>query len=303
MLIENTLIYEKQYSIIVNDLDRPLLYYFDYDDRSASVNMAFQHFHPFYEIMVLLAPEGEHLFEGNLYHLSYGDMVLIPPYLLHKSIYRKGAPSKRIIIDFLFPSEWMEDGTGYPELLSPFHASQHIYRFSDRQRLKLYELLNRIMVYSMQPEYTGSSLDELMIHTRFVEFLHELYQAKDQNVYLNDLVTTPLTQKMHAVASYIHQHYQEPLTLSNLAETFFISPCYLSRSFKETMNFTLSDYIQITRIKNTQHLLMTTDWKISDIASACGFSSFSQFNRIFHKQIGMSPREYRNLSASSDKLG
>lgn len=295
MLIENTLIYEKQYYIIVNNVEQKLLYYFDYDDRSASVNMVFQHFHPFYEIMILLAPEAEHLFEGNLFHLSYGDIVLIPPYLLHKSIYRKGAPSKRIIINFMLPDEWMIEGAGYTELLSPFHAQGHIYRFSSDQRQKLYGLLNSILLYTRRPDYADRPIDELMIHTKFVEFLHELYLLRDQNLYANDTDTTPLSQKMYAIAAYIHQHYQEPLTLSSLAENFFINPYYLSHSFKETLNFTLSDYIQITRVKNAQHLLMTTDNKVSDIAAACGFSSFSQFNRVFHKQAGMSPREYRQL--------
>ena len=254
MLIENTLIYEKQYYIIVNNVEQKLLYYFDYDDRNASVNMVFQHFHPFYEIMILLAPEAEHLFEGN------------------------------------------------PELLSPFHAQGHIYRFSSDQRLKLYGLLNDILLYTRCPDYTARPIDELMIHTRFVEFLHALYLLRDQNLYANDTDTTPLSRKMYAIAAYIHQHYQEPLTLSSLAGDFFINPYYLSHSFKDTLHFTLSDYIQIIRVKNAQHLLMTTDTKVSDIAAACGFSSFSQFNRVFHKHAGMSPREYRQLPSPPNDM-
>jgi transcriptional regulator GlxA family with amidase domain len=40
--------------------------------------------------------------------------------------------------------------------------------------------------------------------------------------------------------------------------------------------------------------LVTTNEKISDIAFSCGFSSFSQFNRTFHKVTGQSPSEFRN---------
>lgn len=296
MIVDNSLIFEKQHFIIINNVEQKLLYFFDYDERSASVNMEFQHFHRFYEIMVFLAPDGEHLFEGSLYHLSFGDIVMIPPYLLHKSIYRKGPACKRIIINFLLPDEWMKEDHGYTELLSVFHGENLIYRFSSEQRLSLFQKLNSIMEYSLRPEYADRPIDELMIHTKFVEFLHEIYLLKDQNQYQNDTEYSPVTQKMHSIASYIHQHYGEQLTLQQLAEEFNISPFYLSHSFKETMQFTLSNYIQMTRVKNAQHLLLTTNDKISDIAVSCGFCSFSQFNRVFDKFSGMSPREYRKLA-------
>lgn len=296
MIIDNSLIFEKKHFIIINNVDQKLLYFFDYDERSASVNMEFQHFHSYYEIMVFLASEGEHLFEGNLYHMSFGDIVLIPPYLLHKSIYRKGPACNRIIIDFLLPDEWMKDDHGYTELLSTFHTPEHIYRFSSEQRLILFQKLNNIMEYSLRPEYANRPIDELMIHTKFVEFLHEIYLLKDQNQYQNDTEFSPVAQKMYSIASYIHQHYGEQLSLQQLADHFYINPYYLSHTFKDTIQFTLSDYIQMTRIKNAQHLLLITNDKVSDIAAACGFCSFSQFNRVFHKLSGMSPREYRKLT-------
>lgn len=302
MIIDNSLLFEKKHFIIINNVEQKLLYYFDYDERHASKNMEFQHFHAFYEIMVFLAPEGEHLFEGNLYHLSFGDFVFIPPYLLHKSIYRKGPSSNRIIIEFMLPDEWMDEEHGYRELLSTFHTNEHIYRFSSEQRLSLFQKLNRIMEYSLIPEYSNRPLDELMIHTRFIEFLHEIYLLRDQNKYQNDTVSAPAAQKMYSIASYIHQHYGEELSLQMLADEFYINPCYLSHRFKEVIQFTLSDYIQMTRIKNAQHKLLTTDDKVSDIAAACGFSSFSQFNRAFNKHTGSSPREYRKSPLTAAKL-
>lgn len=295
MIIDNSLLFENKHYIIINNLEQKLLYYFDYDERSASVNMEFQHFHQFYEIMVFLSSEAEHLFEGNLYHLSFGDILLIPPYLLHKSIYRKGPASKRIIIDFMLPDDWLEPDRGYAELLSTFQSEEHIYRFSTEQRLFLFEKLNSIMNYSLRPDYADRPVDQLMIHTKFVDFLHSVYLNREQNLYSNDTASSPTAQKMYTIASYIHQHYQEPLSLQLLADLFYINPCYLSHCFKETLQFTISDYIQITRVKNAQHKLLTTNDKITDVAVSCGFNSFSQFNRVFGKLSEVSPREYRKL--------
>lgn len=293
MILDNALHFEPKHFVIINNIEQKLLYFFDYDERSATVNMEFQHFHQYHEIMVFLGQDGEHLFEGNPYHMHFGDIALIPPYMLHKSIYRKGSSSKRIIIAFQYPENWMDESVGYPQLLSTFSSEPHIHRFAPEQRLKLFEKLNKIMDYSLNHDYHENPMDHLMIHSYFVEFLHDMYDLKEENIYQNDMSTSPTAQKMYSIASYIHQNYSKPISLNALAEHFYINPYYLSHCFKDTLQFTVSDYIQITRVRNAQHQLLASNDKITDIASNCGFTSFSQFNRIFRKHTDDSPRDYR----------
>ena len=83
------------------------------------------------------------------------------------------------------------------------------------------------------------------------------------------------------------------LSLTGLADRFYMSTYYLSHQFKEVTGFTLISYIQMTRIRNAQQMLIFSSKKITDIAEECGFTSFSQFNRMFNKFCGMSPREYK----------
>ncbi len=59
--------------------------------------------------------------------------------------------------------------------------------------------------------------------------------------------------------------------------------------------FTVVQYIQQTRVKNAQYLLLNTSLKITDIAEKIGFSSFSQFNRVFHRFCSMSPSDYKTF--------
>ncbi|WP_408609514.1 helix-turn-helix transcriptional regulator [Anaerocolumna sedimenticola] len=91
----------------------------------------------------------------------------------------------------------------------------------------------------------------------------------------------------------MHEHYKEDLSLEFLAKNFYISSYYLSHQFKNITGFTLNNYIQMTRIRNAQQLLLTTDMNVTHISESCGFSSFSQFNRTFNKYCDASPTKYR----------
>jgi AraC-like DNA-binding protein len=102
-----------------------------------------------------------------------------------------------------------------------------------------------------------------------------------------------MEKKIYSVAGYIHSHYPEEISLEELADRFCISSSYLSHQFKNVTGFTVTDYIQMTRVRNVQALLINTSIPITEVSAPCGFNSFSQFNRVFRKHIGISPSLYR----------
>lgn len=289
MLIQNLALYEDGYSIRVNRQGDPLFYHFDYDTRSAEVNMQFQHFHTFYELCVTLCPDTQHVLQGKPYSMQMFDIICIPSSVLHMTHYPEGAPCKRLIIRFNLPPSVNGLGDEYAELLTLFYQETPIFRFAPEIQQKLYQQLNDIFLLGRKKD----PMRDLMIHIRFVEFLTLLYQNRAHNLYANETAMTPTEKKMYAVAGYIHAHYAEELSLDMLAQKFFISSCYLSHQFKAVMGFTLTDYIQMTKVRSVQALLEDAKIPITEAAMACGFNSFSQFNRAFRKHIGMSPSQYR----------
>ncbi|WJH34374.1 helix-turn-helix domain-containing protein [Paenibacillus sp. CC-CFT747] len=94
---------------------------------------------------------------------------------------------------------------------------------------------------------------------------------------------SPMHKKISEVIRYLNSHYAEPVTLAKLSETFFVSPYYLSRSFKEVSGFALTDYLNLTRIKEAQRLLRSTRLPVTEIAARVGFESFSHFGKMFKK--------------------
>ena len=289
MLIDNLALYEDKYYIRVGNEGDPLFYFFDYDSRSANLNMQFQHFHTFSELCVVLCPHTTHFLEGVPYELQAYDIIGIRPNALHRTQYPIGDPCKRLIIQFCLPKNVAGFSDEYALLLGLFHQPVPIFRFDAELRQKIFRKFNDIFLLGPKTD----PMRNLMLHQKFVEFLTLLYLNQDRNRYRDNSAMTPTEKKIYSITSYIHSHYTEDLSLEMLRQKFFMSGCYLSHQFKDVTGFTVTDYIQMTRVRNVQAMLIGTQIPITEAALRCGFSSFSQFNRVFRKHIGMAPSEYR----------
>ena len=289
MIIQNLALYQDKYYIKVNEENDTLFYFFDYDSRSADINMQFQHFHTFYEICIMLSPDAVHFIEGVPHKLEPFDLVGISPNVLHKSQYPTGKNCQRIIIQFNMPKTVAGLSNEYEQLLQLFHQEVPIYRFDRELQEKLYRKLNEIYRLAQKTD----SMRNLIIHMKFIEFLTLMYLHREKNQYSNESEMSATERKIYSITSFIHNHYSEELSLDMLAEKFDISQSYLSHQFKLVTGFTVTDYIQMTRIRNVQALLVGTQIPITEVAAPCGFNSFSQFNRVFRKHIGISPSVYR----------
>ena len=137
--------YQRNYSIIINDCDVSLFYYFDYGERYKQINMEFQHSHRFHEIMIPLSPDTTHFIEGVPYSLEEGDIVLLQPTILHRTEYPAGSPSKRLIISFWYPKDLFGMADYYLPLLSIFNAQTPIYRFPEEIRRQVLEIIDEIL--------------------------------------------------------------------------------------------------------------------------------------------------------------
>lgn len=93
---------------------------------------------------------------------------------------------------------------------------------------------------------------------------------------------------------YVDFHYMEQISLTSLAQKYFVSNTHLSALFKKEVEINLKEYIQEVRLRQARIQLNTTRLPIQEIAANCGFLDVNYFTRVFRKVHGMSPREYRN---------
>ena len=92
---------------------------------------------------------------------------------------------------------------------------------------------------------------------------------------------------------YFFEHYSEDINISEFAQSRHMSVSWFIRNFKEYTNVTPTQYILSLRISNAQTLLETTNYNVTEIAEIVGYDNPLYFSRIFKKQSGMSPSEFR----------
>ena len=192
----------------------------------------------------------------------------------------------------MVPKHLLLHPEGYDRILSIFNDPVPIFRFDLERQKTLFQLINQLTELSRTVE--DPNIRNMMINNKFTEFLFTLYQMRNENLYEYNSERS-IKEKIYTITNYIQTHYNEDLSLAYLADKFFISSFYLSHQFKLVTGFTVVQYIQQTRVKNAQYLLLNTGLKITDITEKIGFSSFYQFNRVFHRFCSMSPSDSKTF--------
>ncbi len=96
-----------------------------------------------------------------------------------------------------------------------------------------------------------------------------------------------------AVKEYIDIGFREEMSLADLAERFFMSKEYLAFQFKRQFGVTVVRYIHTQRLDEARRMLEEDDRSVSAIASAVGYDHFSYFDKLFKREYGRTPSEYR----------
>ena len=100
--------------------------------------------------------------------------------------------------------------------------------------------------------------------------------------------------------SYIHGHFREKITLSDVAEAVGISYGHLSKCFKQVEGISFNTYLMEVRMEEAKRLMKEENLSISEIAYEVGIGDPNYFSKCFKKQTGLSPKEYVTMIISGD---
>jgi len=238
-----------------------------------------KHFHKGYEIQLVLSGERYMFSENRTLFMKGGDLMLIPPETLHKSL--KNNTGSEIFTLCCRPSASLCGSLGRDTL--KFELARGDF---DAIKARFERIVREFR--DEHPGYTAAiraAAEDLFVQIlRLPGFGSRKTEHSDRS---------GINRKMMEVAGYINANAGNDLNLSVLAGKFYISPAYLSRCFHRETGFSLVEYINNTRTLKAKTELLTTDDTVSTICERCGFGSVTNFGRIFKSITGVSPRVYR----------
>ncbi|MCR5156451.1 MAG: helix-turn-helix domain-containing protein [Butyrivibrio sp.] len=100
---------------------------------------------------------------------------------------------------------------------------------------------------------------------------------------------------------YVHDHYKEDISRTEIAESVFLTPEYMAKMFKKETGISLKQYISDYRISVAKELLSSPGARISDVACEVGFDNFSYFSTVFKKTTGYTPNEYQAMATEQNQ--
>lgn len=93
---------------------------------------------------------------------------------------------------------------------------------------------------------------------------------------------------------YIRQHHQRPdISLNDVAAAVNLSPSHLAHLLRERAGVSYKQQLTALRIEAARHLLRTTDLTVSAVGEAVGYQNATNFYRLFQREVGMTPAEFR----------
>jgi two-component system response regulator YesN len=136
--------------------------------------------------------------------------------------------------------------------------------------------------YVLKP-FTRKSLEEAI----------ELALAKHEQYSLPEPEIEDNAANPKVIHRYLMENYNRNITLTDIAEHFHMSCQHLSRIYKGAFGTTIISALTQMRMDMAKRLLKTTDTPVSGIAQKLGYEDENYFSKVFKKQEGFAPKQYR----------
>lgn len=267
--------------------------------RSSEFNMRYNHFHQEYEIYLLLGGRRQIFYDNRAYIAEAGSLILVDSGQIHMSHSVPNDPFKQYerIILYIDQEKVRQYDAMFPDLKMGEFMRKHfgIYALSVEQQHRMTYMFRTIMQELDEQLPRSQTAIDLEIISTFINFWRESTPVsclQDKNNSVKDGREGKYAT-VYAVSDFVSTHFCEDITLDELANRFFISKYYLSRSFREVTGLGIREYVNILRVQRAQSMLQETSLSVSEIAEALGFDSITYFERIFKRHVAVSPVRFR----------
>ena len=250
------------------------------------------HRHAPLEVVIPVENGYKYIADGRKFYLNEGDILIIPPNLLHEV--ECDTEGKRFI--YLFEIDFIKDFFNYKDL-EPFMAEPRLVNQNTYPDIykKIYNLFIGIAdVYFMQM----GKVNELTIFSNLMQIFSIIAQEETQSntISFSNEKQRENFYKFKSLISYVNSHYMDDLSLEYAAAYVGFSKFHFARLFKEFTDSSFYDYLCHRRILAAKSFLEDESLSISEVGKLCGFTNQSTFTRSFSAHCNCTPSKYRQLA-------
>jgi len=219
--------------------------------------------------------------EGRDYLVNPGDMVLLPPRLLHVVRQVSGKQRAQHVIHFELSGSI--SGEKLPLAVS-------LPKRQQTEAARLFRRLRREWIVS-------EPFADMVVGGILVEMLG-LYFRNSGRPKASTASATLAWKNIERSVQFLHANFQRPeLALHDISVAAKVSPNYLCRLFKQNTGFSPMAYLTLLRHSKAEELLLRSLQNCTEIAEAAGYGDIHVFSRSFKKISGLAPTEFRRRHA------
>jgi len=137
----------------------------------------------------------------------------------------------------------------------------------------------------------------------------EGYRLKCQSIFglilhklLYERQCSAANAHVEAMKRYIVEHYNEKLTVTQIANAVMLNPVYCGALFKRLEGRSISEFLNLVRVNQAASLLESGEYNVGEAAERTGFKDIYYFSNTFKRLMGMPPNAYKNKPAAGRRL-
>lgn len=230
-----------------------------------------------YQLLYIAAGKAHFFLGGEDVTVSAGHMVLYQPKEMQRYVYYGVDQTEVFWVHFT--------GNDVKRILRSygFRLEEHVFYCgkSPEYRKIFQEMIQELQL--IRPHY--EELLAMLLRQLFILISRQFKGGFKLADYVQD--------EMEAAIRYFGEYYSTPIVIDEYAAGMHRSTAWFIRSFKQYTGMTPMQYIISIRLANAKRLLSTTDYNVTEIASMVGYDNPLYFSRLFKKQLGIAPSDYK----------
>lgn len=253
------------------------------------------HFHSELELIFILRGRITYLLGDSHYNLKAGDFIFANPYEIHSISF---VSDECCYVHFLIQESRLRHLFSSPDMLT-FTWQESLNNRKGKLHQEIADAVRAIVMEGTNQErgYVAKVYQELI---RMLIALNQ-WCRHTSTADRGGRKAMNQQQKSCEIMDYINSHYMEQISLNTISKALYLSPSYISKIFKENFQIGVLEYINRLRVQKSIVTLCNSNAYIADIAEDCGFTNAKTYSRIFQKEMGVSPTDYRKQHSSEEK--